>query len=95
MPSTILGTKIQNKNKKQIHFCLKVQASLRQLILSVIGQVQADQTAIIAATADGVRSSIEQSVRQVMSGNGVGATDNQIAQRVQEQMRPVVQQTLG
>ena len=71
----------------------QVRTSLRELILSVIAQVRADQTEIIATSADGVRAGVEETVRSVISANSAASND-EIATMVKEQMRLNVEQTL-
>ena len=75
------------------YFFLQIHAAVGHQILSVIGQVQTEQSSIVSGIADGVRSNVQATVKQVLGGNA-GASDQQIAEFVQERVRPAVEKNL-
>lgn len=65
------------------------------LFQTSVGQVQGEQSQIIDAVANGVRNSVESRIRQVVTNANTDLTEDQIIERVVEQTRNIMGQTMG
>ena len=84
------------KTKELLHrssFSSQIRAALQKQILSTVTTVRSEHSSIISTVLNSVRNSVQGIVSGIVSTN-TAAPDQEIALMAEDQMRPLVEQTL-
>ena len=74
-------------------FSSQIRSALQKQILSTVTTVRSEHSSIISTVLNSVRNSVQGIVSGIVSTN-TAASDQEITQMAEDQMRPLVEQTL-